>query len=304
MTREEYLNQLKNCLNSLTCDELNEALQYYSDYFEESNDDQKVIAELGTPEELAKTISEKFANVPVMTENAQDSEEKKSDENYSRQEKLYFEFEPKNVQKMALNFGAADVVLISGEKYSLETRGVTADYVNCHLSSDGLLTIKNSKKINLNFWGHNRATRLVPRFLITVPRNARLNFLKISIGAGNFRTKDCDVTCQNAEFEVGAGNLFFDKVNSQNANFRCGMGKFEVSGDVQGLIVVDCGMGSVKLNLDGNKDDFSYDLKLGLGDFKFNSEKKSGVCKIDSDYKKKNHLSVNCGMGGVIVKTN
>ena len=43
MTKEEYLNQLKMHLNALTQDELSEALQYYSDYFEEANDDQKVI---------------------------------------------------------------------------------------------------------------------------------------------------------------------------------------------------------------------------------------------------------------------
>ena len=38
MTKEEYLNQLKMHLNALTQDELTEALQYYSDYFEEAND--------------------------------------------------------------------------------------------------------------------------------------------------------------------------------------------------------------------------------------------------------------------------
>ena len=38
MTKEEYLNQLKMHLNALTQDELSEALQYYSDYFEEAND--------------------------------------------------------------------------------------------------------------------------------------------------------------------------------------------------------------------------------------------------------------------------
>ena len=82
MTKEEYLNQLKMHLNALTQDELTEALQYYSDYFEEANDDQKVINELGTPEELAKIIIEKFANVPVKTEKETEEtsqEDKKND---------------------------------------------------------------------------------------------------------------------------------------------------------------------------------------------------------------------------------
>ena len=70
MTREEYLNELKSSIMSLTTDEQAEAIQYYSDYFDEADDDEKVMHELGTPEELAKTIIEKFANALVDTKKA------------------------------------------------------------------------------------------------------------------------------------------------------------------------------------------------------------------------------------------
>ena len=58
MTREEYLTALKNNIQSLTLDEQNEALQYYSDYFDDANDDAKVMEELGSPEEVAAHIRE------------------------------------------------------------------------------------------------------------------------------------------------------------------------------------------------------------------------------------------------------
>ena len=303
MTKEEYLNQLKMHLNALTQDELNEALQYYSDYFEEANDDQKVINELGSPEELAKIIIEKFANVPVKTEKETEEtsqEEKKND--YEQEENLYFEFESKKVQKLVLNFGAADVVLISGNKYSLETRGVSSDSVNCYLSQDGVLTVNNNKRLNFNFWGHNRGSRIVPRFLVTIPENAHLNSLKIIIGAGNLRTKGCNISSQNVYFDVGAGNLVFGRIVSEKSNFRCGMGNLELSGELKGFTTIDCGMGAVKIDMNGNPSDYSYDVKLGLGDFKFNSEKRSGVCRVYNNEKKKNHFSVNCGMGSVVIK--
>ena len=73
MTREEYLAELKLKLSSLSQDELNEAMQYYSDYFDEANDDEKVMAELGSPEELSKVIVEKFANVLVKKEDIKSS---------------------------------------------------------------------------------------------------------------------------------------------------------------------------------------------------------------------------------------
>ena len=302
MTKEEYLNQLKTHLNALTQDELTEALQYYSDYFEEANDDQKVINELGSPEELAKIIIEKFANVPVKTEGEAEDSQKKESHDSEQNENLYFEFEPEKVQKLVLNFGAADVVLISGNKYSIETRGVPADCVNFYLSQDGILTVNNNKRLNFNFWGHNRGSRIVPRFLVTIPENANLNSFKVTIGAGNFRTKGCSVSSHNVHFDVGAGNLVFGRIISEKTNIRCGMGNLEVSGDLKGITTIDCGMGAVKLDLNGNPSDYSYDIKLGLGDFKFNSEKRSGVCRMYNNEKKKNHFSVNCGMGSVVIK--
>ncbi len=65
MTKEQYLKDLKNNIQSLSLDEQNEAIQYYSDYFEEAGDDEKVMAELGSPDDLAQTIIEKFANALV-----------------------------------------------------------------------------------------------------------------------------------------------------------------------------------------------------------------------------------------------
>ena len=62
---------------------------------------------------------------------------------------------------------------------------------------------------------------------------------------------------------------------------------------------IDCGMGAIKLELKGNQDDYSCDAKVGLGDFRFNKDKRSGVCKVYTDSPKANHFSVNCGMGSV-----
>lgn len=59
MNKDEYLKELKSFIRSLTNEEQSEAIQYYSDYFDEAGDDEKVIGELGSPEDLAKTIIEK-----------------------------------------------------------------------------------------------------------------------------------------------------------------------------------------------------------------------------------------------------
>ena len=51
MTREEYLNELKSSIMSLSSDEQAEAIQYYSDYFDEADDDEKVILGVKDPDD-------------------------------------------------------------------------------------------------------------------------------------------------------------------------------------------------------------------------------------------------------------
>lgn len=58
MTRAEYLARLNAELSPLPNDERDGAMRYYVEYFDEAGEDnqQRVIAELGSPEQLAKTL--------------------------------------------------------------------------------------------------------------------------------------------------------------------------------------------------------------------------------------------------------
>ena len=309
MTREEYLNELKSSIMSLTSDEQAEAIQYYSDYFEEAGDDEKVMRELGSPEELSKTIIEKFANALVDAKNVDSDNDEDSENNdqgsadYKRSiDALYFEFAKKDVKNLSMDFGAAEVVLIEGDKYSIETRGLPEEAINCYLNKEGTLVISNTRRFNLNFWSHNRRSRIVPRVLVTLPKNAAVEKFRIAIGAGKLTTRTLSFKCNSGNIDVGAGNMILDGIFGGRLDMRCGMGNFEFNGSVTGLVNLDCGMGSVRLNLKGNPANYSYDAKVSLGDFCFNDEKKSGVCKIYNNQKKENHFSVNCGMGSVSIK--
>ena len=58
-------------------------------------------------------------------------------------------------------------------------------------------------------------------------------------------------------------------------------------------------MGNIKMNLEGNPEDYSFGVKVGLGSVKFNDIKKSGIENYINENKKENHFSINCGMGNV-----
>ena len=304
MTRDEYMTALKNNIQSLTIDEQNEALQYYSDYFDDAGDDEKVMKELGTPEEVAKVIRERFSNTLVKDSKAK--EEGSSEENASgsagRYEALYYEFKNSDVKNVEFSFGAAEVVMIPGKKFSVETRGISKQNLLCRIDGEKTLVVKNLNKLSgLNFFNHDRPSRIVPRILISVPEGAKLEKFKAAIGAGNFVTKDISLSFEKGNIDVGAGNFVLKTIDGSNLNMRCGMGNLHVEGSLKGVNNVDCGMGAIKLELKGNAEDYSHDAKVGLGDFKFNDEKRSGVCQVYASNRKQNHFSVNCGMGSVII---
>ena len=303
MTRDEYMTALKNNIQSLTVDEQNEALQYYSDYFDDAGDDAKVMEELGTPEEVAKVIRERFSNTLVKDSNAKENDDKEENSSGAsgRYEALYYEFKNSDVKNVEFSFGAAEVVMIPGKKFSVETRGIAKDNLMCRIDGEKTLVVKNLNKLSgFNFFNHNdRPGRIVPRILISVPEGAHLERFKAAIGAGNFVTKDISVSFEKGIIDVGAGNFVLKKIEGNNINMRCGMGNLNIEGSIKGVSNIDCGMGAIKLSLTGNAADYSYDAKVGLGDFKFNDEKRSGVCQVYASDRKANHFSVNCGMGSV-----
>ena len=303
MTRKQYMTALKNNIQSLTLDEQKEALQYYEDYFEEAGDDKKVMEELGSPEEVAEVIRERFSNTLVKNNIASEDEEEETDNSTDsgRYEALYYEFKTSDVKNVEFSFGAAEVVMISGDKYSVETRGISKENLLCRVDSEKTLVVKNLNKLSgFNFFNHHdRPGRMVPRILITVPDGASLGRFKAAIGAGNFVTKDISISFDKGHIDVGAGNFVVKKIHGNEVNMRCGMGNLNIEGSLAGVCNIDCGMGAIKLNLSGNASEYSYDAKVGLGDFKFNDEKRSGVCQVYASNRKQNHFSVNCGMGSV-----
>ena len=304
MNREEYLAKLKNLLQSLTLDEQNEALQYYSDYFDEADDDQKVISELGTPEELAESITQKLANAVAKKDSDGGSGSESSSEesgSFYKSDSLFYSYEAGAVKSVDLNFGTSEVVFIPGEKFTVETRGIDKYSFQCSLDKLGVLVVRNVRKLNLDFWNHDRRRRIVPRILITIPGNASFERFRLTIGAGKVTFKDTYFSCFSYECEVSAGSMNCTGVSAQKSMLRCGIGNLDFTGSLQGKTNIDCGMGSVKMNLKGNISDYSYDLKLGLGDFKLNDDKKSGFCQVVNDERRENHISVNCGMGSVAI---
>ncbi|MCQ2579704.1 MAG: hypothetical protein MJ159_03290 [Treponemataceae bacterium] len=313
MTRNEYLSRLRSCIQALPLDEQTEALEFYQDYFADADNDEAVMAELGTPEELAETIKAKFACVPANMQSSKDKDSEKADFNRRTSSSgRSFVFENKDIRALDLSFGAAEVVMISGERFSVETRGMDPCSIRCEVTPYGTLAIDNQTRIlfdgqgnNLfsNFFRHENRKNWHPRILLTIPENAQLDSIKIRVGAGSLVTKGVSVSSSRTSLDVGAGNLVFKGIKGGLCDIHCAMGNIETSGTFTGFSKIDCAMGCIKVAVNGTAEDYSYDAQVGLGEIKFGQEKKSGI-NSSCTARKENHFLINCGMGSVTVSFN
>ncbi|HFI2440571.1 TPA: DUF1700 domain-containing protein [Streptococcus suis] len=87
MTRADYLNQLEQALFQLHPSARQEALDYFNEYFDEKDNDEEAIIELGTPDEAAKEI---IANLP---EDALITEKDQASPHSSKPFDLNFDFD-------------------------------------------------------------------------------------------------------------------------------------------------------------------------------------------------------------------
>ena len=74
MNKDEYLKALEHNLQSLTENDRQEALIYYKNYFEDAGEEnfQQIITQLGSPEQLAKSILHNYPGVLQVTQKKDD----------------------------------------------------------------------------------------------------------------------------------------------------------------------------------------------------------------------------------------
>ena len=309
MTKKAYLKKLENLIQALPEEERKEALDYYSSYFDDADDDEKVFQELGKPEELAKAIIEKFSCVPAkknLAEKVESDEEeffdaKQNDGNQSGEKKSFF-FEKDKVKNLGISIGVGNVFLRNGKDFQVETRGINSENFRCEINQAGTLIIENRRNIpGKRFFSHDSKSHWCPRFLITLPAETVLENLKINLGAGQLRSEKLNLTSVRTMLDVSAGNFELSGIKSSVNSIRCGMGNVKINGIFTEYTEIDCGMGSVQIKMPVTSEKYSYEGKVAMGNIQFAKEKRSGFAQNYSGARSENHFSIKCGMGEVKV---
>ena len=230
--------------------------------------------------------------------NSDDSSIERIDENQEVEE----------FSKMKLDISASNLTIkLEGNSYKVETYQIPK---NTKIESkDGILEIKNNKKLN--------KSDSKSRITIYLPEDVELEEADIQVGAGIV-----DVTgliAKNVEFDFGAGNVNMQNIsvknnakiecgagqaiikNSElaNADIEAGVGKLVYSGDLTGNAQIDCGVGDVELELTGDAEKYAIHTEKGIGDIKIND---SSVADDSTTGNGENKIDIEGGVGSIDIR--
>lgn len=124
--------------------------------------------------------------------------------------------------------------------------------------------------------------------------------MKIDLGAGQIVAGD--LSADNIKISVGAGDVELQGAVLGTVKIEVGAGNCSIEGKVFEDIKAECAMGNITLELEGDEEDFDYELECVSGNLKVGDTEYSGLSsskEVDNNANKK--MDLQCVMGNIEV---
>lgn len=187
-----------------------------------------------------------------------------------------------DIHSLDIQVNAADFVIEHGDKISVESN---LKYLTV-TDDNGVLKIVESKKYAVNY---GNAT-----LKLCIPDNIVFDNVDINTGAGQL--KSAAISAETMKLKTGAGTVQFSRldVNSSisikggageirvndgtlnNLSVDLGVGELDMTAKLLGESNLKFGVGESNLTLIGSKEDYSFDVKNGIGPVAINDNNVSG----------------------------
>lgn len=99
--------------------------------------------------------------------------------------------------------------------------------------------------------------------------------VELSVGAGSVNLASLEA--KEAELEVGAGNLAVSNMDVSKLVLDVGAGNADLEGRIIEKAEIDCGMGNMNLLLEGDENDYDYNLECAVGKIEVGNNRFSGL---------------------------
>ncbi len=179
------------------------------------------------------------------------------------------------------------------------------------------IKVLNGNDWSLMNWG---TTDVNNRLTLYMPLEKTLSHVNIELGAGQMKLDQLKV--QEVEMDLGAGQIVADGLQAEKLDISVGAGEMvlknatlqevqaevgagncEIQGDITGDIEADCAVGNISFQLNGQEQDFNYELQCVGGNISIGSTEYSGLSQEKSiNNNAAKTMDLECAMGNVEVK--
>lgn len=218
-------------------------------------------------------------------------------------------FENNDITRLDIDIKYANLIIKTGEQLRVDTNN---NDINIKQDNERL-EIKEDDGNWFRVNGDNEDITLY------IPENMEFDKIKITAGAGKIDIEKLDtkelsyelgagestiknlIVGEKANFEGGAGKMNIASGEINNLKLNMGVGKTDITAKIVGDSKINAGIGSLNININGNKEDYRTKVSKGLGAIKIdgkdvednetygdgeNSIKiDGGIGKIDIDFK-------------------
>lgn len=235
-----------------------------------------------------------------------------------------------NVKSLDFQLDYGKVTIEEGDNFHIEADNLPKNDFKSYVE-DGTWVIKTK---NSNFfhifdldipagefgnWKFGRE----PEIIITIPEGFEADKIALDLGAGILNADNINATegsfsvgagsmiidqlqvKEKSDYKIGAGKLELDNLNASNISVDCNVGHAEISGNIFGNNNIRCDVGTVKLDLDGQQNDYYYQIDSSIGNVIINGEdyENNDRRSIGND-SSNNKLFLDCSVGNITVDTN
>lgn len=250
---------------------------------------------------------------------------------YNNYENDYkFEENYENVKSMEVDVAYGNVTMKEGDSFHIEAYNMmegkfisTLDNGVWKIQSNTGLPVEISGKLEIfgidipyNPWTLLDNDR-VPNIAITIPADFTSENININMDAGciyadsiSTREAEIDVNAgylhvknlvagNKSHLSVGTGELIIDNIYAKDISLENDVGVIQATGSLLGDSYAKNGVGSIRLNLVKEIDDYNYDIDCGIGSVTIEGDRYTNTF-IDNDAE--NNLSMECEAGNITVE--
>jgi len=229
------------------------------------------------------------------------------------------------VTSIDLDIAYGDVEIIKGDTFSINAENLVGDEFESYISGDTWYVSQQTDKSvgifgidislgQLGGWDDD----YVPRITITVPKDFTADQFTLNMGAGEVSAES--IQAFEGQFEIGAGRLEVNQITVSNKAYfnvgagemvlsdamlnditmECGVGSVSIEGTITGNNDISSGVGSIDLDLNGSKEDYSYEISAGIGDVDIGNQSFTATDK-SIDNPGNNFMRLESGVGEISV---